>query len=220
MKTFSALSLLLISITSFAFEQRAELDFSSVYGGLNAGAYEVIVKLSSKVNLSKASIQTTLDRHDNDLTCTTSARFEVGEMHFSMRSTHQTWDRVKTQKIYGIVKHVVDGSHCDLSLENLKGSKTLYLVMSLNEGFIELPVAAPRGYANVAVWITPFTGYLKLETEIWEENGELILDPSLLLSEDKIYPANDYNASKLHYYLTARKQATTLSLGSGVVEFR
>lgn len=219
MKTLFGLSLLTLSLSTLAFEQKAHLDFTSVYDNFNAGSYVSTVKLQSKASVSKAVIETSIERDDNDLFCTTTAKFEIGEMNFALVSTDKKWESKSTQKVYGFVTHRVEGSECDLSLDNLSGEKLLFVQVSL-KGPIQLPVVAPYDYQKVSAWLTPFAGYLYANTTIKFANGELVIDPSGLLTRESVYPLNNENGSKYYYYVTATKESTTLSLATGSAEFQ
>lgn len=220
MKMFAALSLLVLSVSAFALEHSAKADFTSLYNGFNAGAYKVNVKLVSKPSLSKSEITTLVRRFDNDLNCTTSAKFEVGEMTMTVAQRGHNWKKVLTQKIYGEVTHTVDGTECDLSLENLAGQKSLYITLSPVEGALALPVKAPAGYSKVQVYLAPFAGFLNSATNVEITGNSLVIDPSELLSERIIYPMNVHNADKLYFYVQATEGSTGLSLANGYLSFQ
>lgn len=219
MKRLTTLALLALSMSSFAFEQTAELDFSSLYGKFDAGTYKVDVKLSSKKTLSEGSVKTSIHHNDGYFTCTTSAKFEIGEMTYSVKQNGSEWKKTGTHTIFGEVLHTVDGKECDLSYDNFIGNKNLYASISLKSPFT-LPVAAPAGYEDVQAYLNPFAGYLYLKVDIHQEGDFLVLDPSEILNAEHIYRSNENNASKFYYYVQTRKGPSSLSLGNGFVEFK
>ncbi|MCM2351011.1 MAG: hypothetical protein NDI69_13400 [Bacteriovoracaceae bacterium] len=218
MKKLTTLALLTLSMSSFAFEQTAELDFSSLYGKLDAGTYKVDVKLSSKKTLSEGTIKTSIHHNDGDFTCTTAAKFEIGEMTYLVKQNGSEWKKTGTHTLFGEILHTVDGK-CDLSYDNFIGNKNLYASISFKSP-ITLPVAAPAGYDNVEAYLTPFAGYLYLKVDVHQEGDFLVMDPSEILGEEHIYSSNESNASKFYYYVQSRKGPSSLSLGTGFVEFK
>lgn len=219
MKFLTTLTLIGFSLSGFAFEQTATLDFTNLYGKLDAGEYVVDVKLKPKKTLSTSKLTTSFERDDNDYTCITTAKFELGEMTFTISQKDSTWKKVMSEKIYATATHYASGEECDLSYENFLGPKKIYASMTLKNAPLTLPVLAPPGYEAVQVYLTPFSGYLYLDTSIELKNDVLIINPSELLTSESIYPINAENASKIFYYVQAKNGASHLSLGNGYVDF-
>ncbi len=203
----------------FAFEQKALLDFTNVYGDFNAGQYEAVVKLKSKKTPSFSALKTSFRRNDNDIFCLTTATFEVGELTFKVSKQDSDWTKISTQKIFGSVTHYSDTEKCDLSIENFVGRKKLYVQVSSDQGPFIFPVKAPYDYGKVVAWLTPFGGYLYVDFIVQENNGVLSINPSTLLTEESINPQANENVSKFYYFLAATKENSTLSLATGVVDF-
>lgn len=219
MKFLTVLTLFGFSLSAFAFEQTATLNLTNLYGKLDAGEYVIDVKLKSKKTYSTSKLTTAIRRDDNDLTCTTTARFELGEMTFTISQKDSSWNKVISEKIYATATHSVSGTECDLSNENFLGPKKIYAGMGLNNSPLTLPVVAPAGYQAVQVYLTPFSGYLYLDTTIELKDDVLMINPEQLLTSESIYPVNTVNASKLFYYVQATEGSSHLSLGNGFVDF-
>ncbi len=219
MKFLTTLTLFGLSLNAFAFEQSAKLNLTKLYGKLDAGEYVIDVTLKSKETPSLSKVTTSIERDDNDLTCTTTAGFELGEMTFTISQKDSNWKKVIKEKIFATATHSVPGTECDLSIENFIGPKKIYASMSLKNSPLTLPVVAPAGYEAVQVYLTPFSGYLYLDTTIELQNDVLMINPDQLLTSASIYPVNSENASKLFYYVQAKKGSSHLSLGNGYVDF-
>ncbi|AUN98196.1 hypothetical protein C0V70_08775 [Bacteriovorax stolpii] len=217
MKTMLSLALLLTSISSFAFEQKATLDFTNTYANTNAGLYEMTVNLSAKKTVSETTLSFSTHRDDNDLFCVTTANFEVGEMNFKLADKNTGWTKNITKKVFASITHQSDDETCETNLEKFAGSTNLYASLSL-EGAIALPVKAPFDYTSVGVWLSPFNGYLYLNANVEVKGTKLSLDPSELLTSRSILSTNVDNKA-VGYFVYASKEATTLSLAVGQVKF-
>ncbi|WPU65991.1 hypothetical protein [Peredibacter starrii] len=215
MKLIAALSLFALSLSAFAVTKSVQADFTNLYKGYNAGSYKIDLKLVSKPTLSAAEITTHVRRFDNDYFCVTTAKFEVGQMTFSIAQNGTSWKRVTTQKLYGEVSHEVDGTECDLSLENLANQTTLHVNIVPQNSPIELPVKPFAGYEKTQVHLIPFDGYVYVDTEIKIVNNSLVLNPAGLLSERSVFSRNTDNLRRMFYYVQSSTGSSHLSLGNG-----
>lgn len=217
MKKFLALSLALISLNLSAFEQKASLDFTNLYGQTNAGAYEMKVSFEAKKTVSESALTFSTRRDDNDLFCVTTASFEVGVLHFTLSDKNSGWTKKISKKISGSVSSQSNDETCETDIEKFTGNQNLYVTLGLNEAIL-LPVKAPFDYKTVGVYLAPFNGYLYLQTAITSKGEKLALDPSELLSAASIQATNTNNSS-VTYYVYAQNESTTLSLGTGLIKF-
>lgn len=217
MKTIFALSLVLLSFNLSAFEQKASLDFTNLYGQTNAGAYEMKVSFEAKKTLSETTLSFSTHRDDNDLYCVTTASFHVGVLNFTLTDVKTGWTKNITKKISGSISSQSNDETCETNIEAFAGNQNLYVSLGLNEA-ITLPVVAPFDYKTVGVYLAPFNGYLTLQSSVNVKGNKLVLDPSELFSAGSIQATNTQNAS-VTYYVFAQKEATTLSLGTGLIKF-
>lgn len=215
MKMIAALTLFSLSLSAFAVTKSVQTDFTNLYRGYNAGSYKVDFNLTSKPTLSTAQISTQVHRNDNDFTCVTSAKFEVGQMTFSIAQNGSSWKKVTTQKIFGEVSHTVDGTECDLSLENLASQNTLYVTVTPQNNPVELPVKAFPGYEKTQVYLVPFDGYVYVDADIKLVNNSLVLNPAGLLSERSVFSRNTDNLRRMFFYVQSSTGSSHLSLGNG-----
>ena len=215
MKMIAAFTLFALSLSAFAVTKSVQADFTKLYGGYNAGSYKVDLKLVSKPTLSTGEITTQVSRFDNDYFCTTSAKFEVGQMTFSIAQNGTSWKKVTTQKIFGEVSHQVDGTECDLSLENLASQNTLNVTVTPQNNPVELPVKAFPGYEKTQVYLTPFDGYVNVDADIKIVNNSLVLNPAGLLSERSVFSRNTDNLRRMFFYVQSSTGSSHLSLGNG-----
>lgn len=218
MKSLLSLGLILLSTATFAFEQTANLDFSSLYGNFDAGKYQVTVNFIPKTTLTDAKLSEGMHRDDNDLFCTTSARFEIGEMIFTIKSTKETWIKVVKKTVFGSLSNTSSDEVCDKKLDAFLGNQNLHVSLGLDSA-IDLPISAPKDYDSVSVWLTPYRGYLSLAAQVTLKNNILTINPSELLTERSIVPTNQYNAG-LGYYVQATKKSSALSIGLGTVDLK
>lgn len=216
MKTALFILGFIININVYAFTQSTTLDFTNLYGNTNAGKYEMNVTFTPKVTQSVSSLSFSTHRDDNDLYCVTSAKFEVGQMLFTLKDVQSGWTFQTAKTLEGSVSYQSDSETCEKDLSKFSGNLSLYTSLSLQE--ITLPVKAPFDYVKVGTYLAPFNGYLYLNAEIKTSAGQLVIDPSKLLTEKNILSQNKQNAS-VTYYVFATKEATTLSLGNGLIKF-
>jgi hypothetical protein len=216
------LLLTILSITftfsSLAVERSVTLNLSSLYDQFDAGLYHINTKISHKKTPSHSILTKRIKEDDGYWYCTTSAKFEVGEMTTVMIHDENNWKTSLNQKIYATISKTVEGKDCSHRLEDFSSTQKLYIRTSLEKP-IQLPVIPPYDYKFVQAYITPFNGYLYSIAEIKLIDGVLVLNPSQLLSDESIAFYNNRNAFSLYYYVTAVKVMTTLSLGTDVVAF-
>ena len=217
MKTILSLALLVSSMTAFAFEQKATLDFTNLYGKTDAGLYEMTVNLNAKKTLSESVLTFSTHRDDNDLYCVTTATFEIGEMNFSLVEKRTGWVQNITKKVTATLSVQSADETCETDIEKFAGNQSLYATLGLNID-ITLPVKAPFDYKRVGTYLAPFNGYLYLNTLVEVKGDKLSLNPSKLFDAASILSTNSNNSS-VTYYVFAQKEATTLSLGTGLIRF-
>jgi len=213
MKSLLALTLVLTSISTFAFERKATLDLTNVYGNNNAGSYDVITEFASKNSLSESSLTSELVYDDGNVNCVTSARFEIGEMRLTLIDKKDGYTKSYTKKLVATVTHSSATEKCTATLETFSGTKIAYSSLGINS--ITLPVKAPKNYKLVQANLAPFSGFLELKTVISAVNGKLVLDPKDLLTEEDIIELNA-NHANLSYYIQATSDTGSLSLASGL----
>lgn len=216
MKTVLFLTGFIININVYAFTQTAKLDFTNLYGNTDAGVYNMAVSFVPKTTPSVSFLNFSTHHDDGINYCVTEAKFEIGTMKFVL-TDKQMWQFEKYKTVFAVITQQSEDATCVTELSQFSGRQTLYAQIGLDQAIL-LPVKAPYDFKTVTVWLAPFNGYLTLATDIAAVNGELIVDPSKLLTEDNIVSQNKNNAS-VTYYVTANKQNTSLSLGSGLVKF-
>ncbi len=217
MKTFLASALIAMSLNTFAFEQSAALDFSNLYGNTNAGVYEMTAKFTPKTTKSESTLSFSVRQDDGYFTCSTTANFEIGQMDLTLKNTLNGKTYKVSNPVFAGVSKTVDGQECDTSIENLAGIQSVYAQIAPKNA-IALDVVAPFDYKSVAVWLAPFNGYLYLVSDLSIVGNKLVMDPSNLLTKESILSNNTQNAS-VTYYVFAQKEATQLSLGTGLIKF-
>ena len=217
MKTLFTIGLLLFSLKSFAFSQSAILDFSKLYGNTDAGVIEASVTFSPKMNVSRSDLATTSRHDDGMIFCVTSAQFDLGEMTMTLVNNKTGWTKSFTKKIIGTLSTENEGEVCNATIEDFAGKQVLYSLTGLGQA-IELPVKAPFEYTSVGMYLEPFNGYLYLEADVVVDHDMLKIRPSKLLTADSITTRNQQNAS-VTYYVFAKNEVSTLSLGTGLVKF-
>lgn len=220
MKLFTTLALLTLSLNSLALERSSELDFTALYGNLDAGIYDLNVKLVAKKSSSVGKVATKVSRFDNDYSCTTSAEFEVGELRYSLVKRGTAWKKDGIKKIISYINYTVEGTECDTALENLAGNQMMQASISLNESPFTLPVAVPNGYETIEAYIAPFSSYLNLSVMAELKNGKLIIDPKEALTSENIDQSNPYNRYQTYYYVYAKQGMGHLSLKGGHAELK
>jgi len=217
MKFILALAAFTITINVNAFTQKADLDFTNLYDKTNAGHYEMTTTFTSKTTKSFNGLSFSTHRDDNDLFCVTTAKFEVGQMLFTLTDVKTGWTFSTARTLHGSVSIKSETENCVNDASKFTGTQNLYVTLGLNEA-ITLPVKAPFDYEKVATYLSPFNGYLYLDAEIKTSDVQLVIDPSQLLTEKSITAQNKQNAS-VTYYVFASKSSTTLSLGTGLIKF-
>jgi len=217
MKFLLALAAFTVSINVNAFTQKAALDFTNLYGKTNAGLYEMSVTFTPKATKSFSSLTFSTQRDDNELFCVTTAKFEIGQMLFTLTDVKTGWTFTTAKTITAAISLQSENENCENDISKFTGSQNLYATLGLNEAIL-LPVKAPFGYQTVATYLSPFNGYLYLNTAIKSADTQLTIDPSQLLTEKSIASQNKQNSS-VTYYVFATKETTTLSLGTGLIKF-
>lgn len=220
MKFFATVSLLALSFNSIALERSSELDFTKLYGNIDAGIYDLKIKLVPKKSLSKGTISTKVSRFDNDYTCTTSAGFDVGELNYTLAKRGTNWKVAGSKKIMAHINYTVEGTECDLSLENLRENQMMYASVALNESPFTLPIIAPSGYESLAAYISPFSSYLNLSVMAELRNGHLEIEPKEVLTSENIDQSNPHNRYQTYYYVFAKQGLGHLSLKGGHAELK
>lgn len=217
MKTMLFIAALFLNVNVYAFTQNATLDFTDLYDSTNAGKYEMSVTFVSKTTPSVSALKFSTHRDDNDLYCVTEAQFEIGQMTFSLTDAKTGWSFILSKAVLATVSHQADDETCVTDANFFAGEKTLWAQVGLNQA-IELPAAAPIGYDRVAAYLSPFNGYLNLAANLKVVNGQLVVNPSELLTAKSITSQNTQNAS-VTYYVFASKENTSLSVGTGLIKF-
>lgn len=217
MKTMLFIAALFLNVNVYAFTQNATLDFTNLYNSTNAGKYEMSVTFVSKTTPSVSALKFSTHRDDNDLYCVTEAQFEIGQMTFSLTDVKTGWSFILSKAVLATVSHQSDDETCVTDANFFAGKKTLWAQLGLNQA-IELPVAVPVGYDRMAAYLSPFNGYLNLAANLNVVNGQLVVNPSQLLTAKSITSQNTQNASVTYYVFTS-KENTTLSLGTGLIKF-
>lgn len=217
MKMMLSIALLLASVSSFAFEQKATLDFTNLYGNTNAGLYEMKANLTAKKSVSETTLSFGTHRDDNDLYCVTTAKFEIGEMNFTLTNKKDGWSKNITKKVFATISNQSSDESCETNLEAFSGNQVIYATLGLGEP-IALPVKAPFDYDSVGVYLAPFNGYLYLNAQVAVKGEKLVINPSDLLTKGSILSTNTQNSS-VTYYVFAQKEGTSLSLGTGLIKF-
>ena len=214
MKSLLALTLVVTSFSSFAFERTASLDLTNVYGNTNAGNYDVAVEFASKKTLSESPLKSELVYDDGYIICKTSATFEVGEMRLTLIDKKDGYTKSYTKKLSATVTHTSPTEVCSATLKTFTGSQVSYSSLGINS--ITLPVKAPLNYKTIVADLAPFSGFFELNTEVKAVNGKLVVDPSNLLSEANVLKLNAHHEN-LSYYVQATSDAGSLSLASGLI---
>ena len=212
MKSFLALALVLTSINSFAFEKKATLDLTQVYGNFNAGLYEVSAVFIKKTTPSESSLTTKKIYDDGYIFCTTSAQFDVGQMNVTVLNKKTGWVKNVTKKIIAQISRKSVDDNCITDLEEFSGQQLTVSSLGLEE--ITLPVAAPTNYESVIVYLAPYAASFKLNLNAKIAGDKLIVDPSNVLNEQTVMQSNSGN-SVLTYFLVARSEYSGLSLANG-----
>ncbi len=200
MKLSPAFTLLIFSFQALAFERSATVDLSSLEHGFKAGVYKVDVKITAKASPSKAEIRTSQlsDPEDpSSNSCMTFAVFELGELTFTMTDTQSAWTKTVHQKLTGSVEHTVDGKICDLSIESLSQQKSLGSTGIIMGHDLILPVKAPGEFKSAQAWFAVYNTQLSLPAQIATANGQLVIDPSQVLSETVLNQLAQENANQL-----------------------
>ncbi|MEA9358116.1 hypothetical protein SHI21_17920 [Bacteriovorax sp. PP10] len=213
MKSLLALTLAVTSFTTFAFDRSTTLDLTNVYGNNNAGLYDVIVEFAPKTTLSESSLTEELVYDDGYVNCKTSASFDIGEMRLTLITKKDGYTKSYTKKVVATVTQTSPSEKCIATLETLSGAQVTYSSLGINS--ITLPVKAPLNYKKVEANLAPFSGFLRLNTEIKTVNGKLVVNPSDLLTEANVLELNA-NHANLSYYVQATGEAGSLSLASGL----
>jgi hypothetical protein len=213
MKTFLALALVVTSFSSFAFERSATLDLTKIYGNINAGLYDVVVEFASKKTLSESSLKTETVYDDGNVSCKTSAAFDVGEMRLTLINKKDGYIKSYTKNIVANVTRISPSENCIANLNTFRGTQISYASLGINS--INLQVKAPKNYKSIIAHLAPFSGLFELKTDIQVVDGKLVIDPSNLLSEESILELNS-NHSNLSYNIQATSDAGSLSLANGL----
>lgn len=217
MKTIVFIAGLFLNINVYAFTQNATLDFTNLYGNTNAGKYEMSVTFSPKVSKSFSGLKFSTHRDDNDLYCVTEAKFEIGQMSFTLKDVKTGWTFTTSKVVEATVSQQAQDENCINDVTKFTGTQKLYASVGLNQAIL-LPVKAPFNYETVSTYLSPFNGYLYLEAQVQTADTQLVINPSQLLTAKSITAQNAENAS-VTYYVFASKEATTLSLGTGLSWF-
>ena len=217
MRILLALTAFLVSVNVNAFTQKADLDFTNLYGNTNAGHYEMSVTFSPKTTKSFSGIVFEQHRFDNEIICVSTAKFEVGQMLFTLTDKKTGWTFTKAKNVLATVARQSLNENCENDISKFVGTHPLYVGVNLEEA-ITLPARAPFDYQSVATYLAPFNGYLYIDTAIKLEGLQLAIDPSQILTEKAITTQNKTNAS-VTYYVFATKDSTTLSLDTGLIKF-
>lgn len=217
MKTMLFIAGLFLNINVYAFTQNATLDFTNLYANTNAGKYTMSVTLTPKTTKSFSGLTYSNHRDDNDIYCVTTAKFEVGQMLFTLKNVETGWTFQTARAVEASISFQSDSETCMTDISKFAGSQSLYAGLGLNQE-ITLPVKAPFDYQKVGTYLAPFNGYLYLNADLQVSEGQLAINPSKLLTEKSIEATNKNNAL-VTYYVFAAKEATTMSLGNGLIKF-
>lgn len=218
MKIILSLAAFFITLNVYAFTQNANLDFTNLYGNTNAGQYDLRVTFIPKTTKSFSSLTYSTQRDDNNIYCLTTAKFEIGDMLFTLKDIHTGWTFTTTKNLQASYSHLSENETCINDATKFVGLKSLYAQINLNEA-IFLPAKGPFGYPNIGAYLNPFNGYLNLNAEIKTGDFELTIDPSQMLTEKNIKASNVQNNSLTYYVFANNESTTTLSLGTGLIKF-
>ena len=218
MRTFLSLAIFAITISASAssFEGTAQLDFSNVYGNTNVGIYEMKVGFTPKTSISESKLSFNIHQDDGYFTCNTSANFKIGTLNFSLKNLVTGESTFVNEVIIASVGKQFDGQVCDENILDLGGNQTLYALTGPKDAIV-LNVKAPFDYKMVGVYLSPFNGYLNLKGNLMINGDKLLLNPSKLLTMDSILSTNSGHLTAT-YYVFAQKEATSLSLATGMVD--
>lgn len=217
MRIILAITAFLVSVNGNAFTQKADLDFTNLYGKTDASRYEMAVTLTPKTTNSFTSLSFSTHRDDNDLFCVTTANFEIGQMLFTLTDVKTGWTFTTAKTVTASISRQSENENCENDVSKFTGKQTLYASLSLEKS-IMLPVKAPFDYQEVGAYLSPFNGYLYLDAEIKTADFQLTIDPSQMLTSTGIKSQNETNAS-VTYYVFAAKGSSQLSLGTGLIKF-
>jgi hypothetical protein len=217
MKSFLALTLVVTSFSSFAFEKSSILDLSKIYGNNNAGKYDVVVKFTSKKTPSESSLESALIYGDGMVNCITSAVFNIGEMKLTLIDKKDGYTKSYTKLVTGTVTHTSPSEKCTATLDTFSGSQVTYSSLGINS--IILPVKAPANYKSVNAYLAPFSGFFELNTDIQVVDGKLVVNPTDLLTEQSVLELNS-NRTNLTYYIQATGDTGSLSLANGTISLK
>ena len=206
-----------MNVNVYAFTQNATLDFTNLYANTNAGLYQMSVSFKSKTTVSYSDLKFSTRRDDNDLYCVTEAAFEVGQMEFTLTNPQTGWIFTTSKPVVATTSVQSENETCLTDISTFTGKQRLFSYIGLNQA-IQLPVNAPFEYEKVATHLSPFNGYLNLNADVKVSGSQLVIDPSQMLTKKSITSQNKDNAS-VTYYVFASKEATSLSLGTGLVKF-
>lgn len=217
MKNILFLAIVFLATTASALKPQATLDFTNIYSNTNAGLYQMTVTFQAKQTPSESLLYFGTHRDDNDLYCISKAIFNIGTMIVTLVDSKTGWSHVVNKPVMAEISHQSDTETCETNLQKFTGQKNVYAALGLNQPIV-LPVVAPFDYQTVAVYLSPFNGYLYLPAQISEHNGKLILNPHELLTAQSILP-NNINNNSVTYYVYAQGKSASLSLANGVVKF-
>ena len=212
MKSFLALALVLTSINTFAFEKKATLDLTQVYGNHNAGLYEVTAAFTKKTTPSESSLTTKKVYDDGYFYCTTTAQFDVGQMDVTLVNKKTGWVKNVTKKIVASISRKSQDDNCITDLEGFSGEQLTISSLGLDQ--IVLPVAAPVNYDSVVVYLAPYAASFKLNANVEIAGDKLSVNPAELLNEKNVMQSNANNAV-MTYFLVAKNGHAGLSLANG-----
>lgn len=217
MKTFLFIAGFIVNINAYAFTQNANLDFTNLYGSTNAGKYTMSVTLTPKTTKSFSGLNYSNHHDDNDIYCVTTAKFEIGQMSFTLKNVETGWTFQTSKTLEAGISFQSNSETCMTDISKFAGSQSLYAALGLNQE-ITLPAKAPFDYQKVGAYLAPFNGYLYLNAALLISEGQLVIDPRKLLTEKSVLATNKNNAS-VTYSVFATNDTTTLSLGNGLVKF-
>lgn len=203
------------ALTSFAADLKAEaiLDFRSTYGGFNSGLYQVTTEIVANTAPSEAVLTQSQHRDDGEVFCVSTLSYEVGVIKTTIKDlvTGISFSRVQTLKATTSIQD--EDMTCTTTADSFVGEKVLYV--STTGTPYALPVAAPKGYDSVQVWLSPLQT-LTVKTTVAKAGAVLKLQPQGLFSAETLFAPGSHNQLVLNYYLTAVQGSTTLSLAVGV----
>ncbi|KYG69578.1 hypothetical protein AZI87_10425 [Bdellovibrio bacteriovorus] len=209
MKKIAFFAVLFASLTAFAADLtgKATLDLTNTYGGFNAGLYEVTVQFTANNQVVTSEIKRSQRHDDGENFCVSSLNFKVGTLVTTVKNVITGNTLVRTMDLTATTSIQNDNEECVTTASDFAKETAMYVTTS--QGPWVLPVAPPKGWDQVQVWLNPFNT-LTVFASLTEEGGALKFDTTNLFNAS-LFNTN-HNRLELFHYLTAVEGSGTLSL--------